>query len=74
MSAAQSTIDALLYSLRKGVGVLSRDDVLHRLGELDDTQVRQTIVLLQKRDGRIAARWSDNEIEKLIETWTLRHG
>jgi hypothetical protein len=74
MTAAASTIEALAYSLRQGVCVLARPDVLRRLSELNENQLHEMIVRLQKRDGRIAPRWLDNEIEKLIETWAPRHG
>ena len=65
----QSTIDAVMYSLRGGAAVLSRDDVQRRLAVIDETQLLKMIDLLQKRDGRIAPRWSDDDIEKLLETW-----
>jgi hypothetical protein len=74
MFAAQSTMDAVLYSLRGGIAVLTRDDVQHRLTVIDETQLREMIVLLQKCDGRIAPRWSDDDIEKLVKTWTKCHG
>ena len=67
--ATQSTIDAVMYSLRGGAAVLSRDDVQRRLAVIDETQLLKMIDLLQKRDGRIAPRWSDDDIEKLLETW-----
>jgi hypothetical protein len=72
--AAQSTIDALMYSLRGGIAVLTRDDVRDRLAVVADDQLREMIALLQKRDGRIAPAWSDGDIEKLVETWTACHG
>jgi len=70
----QSTIDAVMYSLRGGVAVLSRDDVQHRLAVIDETQLLKMIDLLQKRDGKIAPRWSDEEVEQLMQTWTACHG
>ena len=70
----QSTIDAVMYSLRGGTAVLARDDVRHRLAAIDESRLREMIVLLQKRDGRIAPRWSDDEIEKLLETWMACRG
>jgi len=72
--AAQSTIDAVMYSLRGGTAVLARDDVQHRLAVVDETQLLEMIDLLQKRDGRIAPRWSDGEVEQLMQTWTACHG
>jgi len=71
--AAQSTIDAVMYSLRGGAAVLARDDVQHRLAVIDESQLRQMIVMLQRRDGRIAPPWPDDDIKKLIETWTSCH-
>jgi len=32
------------------------------------------IDLLPKRDGKIAPRWSDEEVEQLMQTWTVCHG
>jgi hypothetical protein len=63
-----------MFSLRGGTAVLSRTDVQARLSAVDETQLREMAVLLQKRDGRIASPWSDDEIEKLIETWVSCRG
>jgi hypothetical protein len=65
--AAQSTIDALLYSLRQGVAALRRDDVLHRLGELDDRQITEVVVLLQKR--KLFPAWSEHDVTVLANVW-----
>jgi hypothetical protein len=70
----QSTIDAVMYSLRGGTAVLSRDDVRRRLSVIDEPQLLKMIDLLQKRDGKIAARWSDDEVEQLMKTWAACHG
>ena len=70
----QSTIDAVMYSLRGGTAVLSRDDVQRRLAVIDETQLLKMIDLLQKRDGKIAPRWSDEQVEQLMQTWTACHG
>ena len=63
-----------MYSLRGGTAVVSRDDVRHRLAVIDETQLQQMVMILQKRDGRIAPPWSDDDIGKLLETWTSCHG
>jgi hypothetical protein len=65
-AAAQSTVDALLFSLRSGTAVLSRQDVRRRLTDINENQVREICALLQKREPR----WSDDELEKLLEAWT----
>jgi hypothetical protein len=73
-ATSQSTIDAVMYSLRSGIAVLTRDDVQHRLAVIAENQLREMVVLLQKRDGTIAPRWEDGEIETLIDTWAACHG
>jgi hypothetical protein len=73
-AAAQSTIDAVMYSLRGGTAVLSRADVCGRLAVIGKHQLHEMIVLLQKRDGRIAPRWSDDDIKKLLAAWASCHG
>ena len=70
----QSTIDAVMYSLRGCAAVLSRDDVQRRLAVIDETQLLKMLDLLQTRDGKIAPRWSDEEVEQLMQTWTACHG
>jgi hypothetical protein len=70
----QSTIDAVMYSLRGGAAVLSRDDVRCRLAVIDEPQLLKMIELLQKRDGKIAPRWSEEEVEQLMQTWAACHG
>jgi hypothetical protein len=71
--AAESTVDAVMYSLRSGTAVLARDDVRARLAVIAEDQLREMVVLLQKHDGRIAPRWEDDDIEKLLETWMACH-
>jgi hypothetical protein len=72
--AAASTVEALAYSLRAGVGVLSRKDVRQRLTALDENQLRAMCARLQRRNGRIAPPWPDADIDPLIEAWTACHG
>ena len=72
--AAQSTIDAVMYSLRSGVAALKRQDVRTRLATVDESQLRQMCALLGKRDGRIAPLWPDADIKTLIKAWVACHG
>jgi hypothetical protein len=67
MIAAQSTVDALLYSLRHGVDALTRGDVQRRLGELDDKQMMEVAVLLQKR--KLFPAWTEHEVAVLANVW-----
>jgi hypothetical protein len=74
MTAAESTIDAMMYSLRGSTAVLTRDEVRDRLSDISKYRLREMIVLLQKRDGRIAPRCEDDDIKKLVAMWASCHG
>ena len=69
-----SAIDAVMYSLRGGTAVLLRDEVRRRLAVISESQLLKMIDALQKRDGKIAPRWSDEEVEQLMKTWAACHG
>jgi hypothetical protein len=72
--AAKSTIDALMYSLRAGVKALARDDVQRRVAMLDEDQLRDICVILQKRNARFARAWTGDEIKYLVMMWAAGHG
>jgi hypothetical protein len=72
--ATSSTIEALMYSLRKGVVALGRDDVQQRLGAVDEQQLRDICGRLQKFKVAIAKPWSTTEVEAIIMTWAACHG
>jgi hypothetical protein len=67
MTAARSTVDALMYSLRQGVGALRREDVLNRLGELDDKQIAEVASLLLAR--KLFPAWSEDDVKILANVW-----
>jgi hypothetical protein len=71
--AAQSTIDALMYSLRSGTAALSREDVRQRLAALDENQMRDVCPRLQKRNPNVAKSWTSDEIECFVTAWAARH-
>jgi hypothetical protein len=64
--ATSSTIEALMFSLRRGVGALAEPATLHRLSELSDEQLREIAVRLQKFKSHIAPAWTAEEVEALI--------
>ena len=64
--AAQTTVEALMFSLRDGVGALSRPDTLRRLSELDDLQLREVVVRLLQFKTEIAEPWTPEEVEILL--------
>jgi hypothetical protein len=68
--AAESTVEALMYSLRPGAAALARKDVQGRLRELDERQVRHACSVLQNRDRKIGQLWSDDDVARLVITWS----
>jgi len=72
--AAQSMVDALMYSLRRGLSALSQSDPLHRdtlrrLSELNKDQLRECCERLQTRKPEIGPAWSKDELTKLLQVW-----
>jgi hypothetical protein len=65
--AAGSTIEALAYSLRRGVDALSRIDVINRLHQLDEHQFRDMATRLLNRT--VAPSWTEDEIAILHALW-----
>ena len=63
------TFEALMYSLRNGVDVLTRADVRHRLAQLDKEQLLEACARLQRHKPRIAKQWTDDEVKQLVAMW-----
>jgi hypothetical protein len=72
--AARSTVEALMYSLRNGVGALARPDVLRRLSELSDAQLREVAVRVQKFEAHIAPAWTAENVRVLLAARSKVHG
>jgi hypothetical protein len=72
--SADSALEALMYSLRFGVGALGRPDTLRRLAELSDTQTRQVAVRVQKFKPHIAPAWTATDVEVLLAAWSRVRG
>jgi hypothetical protein len=67
--AAPSTIEALMYSLRsRGTAALLEPDCQRRLSELNEQQVIEVAVRLQKLNPEIAPAWNAEQIDALFET------
>lgn len=65
--AAATTIEALMYSLRRGVAALSEPDCQRRLADLNDDQMREVAIRLQKLKTEIAPAWSADQVDKFFE-------
>jgi len=72
--AAVSTVEALMYSLRRGVDELTKPDTLRRISELESGQLKAVCRRLQNFNSEIAIPWSSDEVTALIERWRELHG
>lgn len=71
--AAESTVEALMYSLRSGISALARADTVRRLSELSDTQMREVAVRVQKFKPHIAPAWTANDVRVLFAARSKVH-
>jgi hypothetical protein len=68
-AAAAATIDALVFSLRRGVGELANADSRRRLSELNEEQLREVCSRLRNFKPEIGKVWTPEEIEALAIVW-----
>ena len=59
--AAESTVEALMYSLRRGPTALADPNTLRRLVELNEQQLLAVMMRLQK----IAPAWTPEQVQAL---------
>jgi transposase len=70
--AAQSTVEALMFSLRSGgLKALDEPDTQHRISELSEEQLHEVGGRLQAL--KIVRAWTAADIERLVETWVVCH-
>jgi hypothetical protein len=65
--AAASTVEALVYSLRRGVDVLAEPDTARRLAELSDDQLLAVGERLRRLKTEISRAWSGDEVAVLMQ-------
>ena len=65
----EATVEALMYSLRRGVSELTRPDAQRRLTEFAADQVKTICRRLQSFNPEIATPWSPEEVSALILKW-----
>jgi hypothetical protein len=72
--AAESSVEALMFSLRSGVSALKRPDTLRRLSELSEAQLREVAVRLQKFKPEIAPAWTIEDVKIVVGVRNRLHG
>jgi hypothetical protein len=68
MAAPPTTIEALMFSLRRGVNELAHSDTLRRLSALDGDQLEAVCLRVQAFTA-IAEPWSAEDADLLISAW-----
>jgi hypothetical protein len=71
--APETTVDALVYSLRRGVHEVTNADTLHRLSGLGEGQLKAVCRRVQSFNPEIAIPWSSDEVAALIAKWRELH-
>jgi hypothetical protein len=71
--AAHSTVDALMYSLRRGIEGITEPDNQRRLAELSEDQLLAVRQRLQNFKPNIAPAWPPEEVEALASIWSTVH-
>jgi hypothetical protein len=65
----KATVDALMFSLRRGINELTQPITLRRLSTLDEYQLEDVCLRVQAFQQRIAPAWSAADVDLLISAW-----
>jgi hypothetical protein len=68
-TAPKATVDALMFSLRRGINELTQPSTLRRLSTLDEYQLEDVCLRVQAFQQRIAPTWSAADVDWLISAW-----
>jgi hypothetical protein len=68
--APEATLEALMFSLRRGVNELTRPDTKRRLAELSEDQMRAVCKRLRNFKSDIATAWTPEKIGALAAIWS----
>ena len=72
---AQTTIEALMYELRDGLGALAEEGTRGRLARCNKGALREVTKRLQPgKGGRYDPNWSEADIQTLILEWHKLRG
>jgi hypothetical protein len=73
--APQTTVEALMFTMRSGAKALYESSNRRRLKELSEVQLHEVCARLEKFNSNIARAWTPAEIEGLVTIWAeLQNG
>jgi hypothetical protein len=67
--APKATVDALMFSLRRGINELTQPSTLRRLSTMDEYQLEDVCLRVQVFQQRIVPAWSAADVDLLISAW-----
>jgi hypothetical protein len=73
-TAPKATVDALMFSLRRGINELTQPSTLRRLSTLDEYQLEDVCLRVQAFEQRIVPAWSAADVDLLISAWRKFRG
>jgi hypothetical protein len=68
-SAPQVTIEALMFSLRRGINELIKPDTVRRLSALAEDQLEAVCLRVQAFQPKMVEPWSAEDVDLLISAW-----
>jgi hypothetical protein len=71
--APEATVEALIYSLRRGIEAITEPDTQRRLAELCEDQLLAFCQRLQNFKPNIASAWPPEEVEAMVSIWSIVH-
>jgi hypothetical protein len=79
MTAAASTVEALVYACRQGPQALERPDNVRRVRELNEEQLQELHGRVQRfgdlqYEGNPVMRWSVEQADALLDEWNRISG
>jgi hypothetical protein len=72
-TAPKATVDALMFSLRRGINELTQPSTLERLSQLDERQLSEVAERVQNFRQAIASAWTPDEVKALVRIWGQSH-
>jgi hypothetical protein len=67
--APSSLVEALVFSLRRGVDEFTQPDTQRRLSALAEDQLEAVCLRVQAFQPKIAEPWSADDVDLLISAW-----
>jgi hypothetical protein len=68
-TAPKATVDALMFSLRRGINEITQPDTQRRLSAVAEDQLEAVCLRVQTFQPKLAEPWSADDVDLLISAW-----